>query len=804
MADGSSEVWLADEVLREPFEEGYVEERAVCVTRSGSTSKDVRVFRFTIADGTSAALLLVEGEREDARACLPESRAPRIYREYPLLGSTFLPIEFVLDAKFEPDQERTRVLMGDADKLLLQEALASCVLGVRYAYSKNWLNSHSLARVSKPGTGFDRTDEAETQWWVSQLAALATTLATLPLVECADGRFLPAVSEGDAYADFIVPRLLLDLGEDETSIGRVWPLAAAAIRLCPPRQELAVDWSEIADGWHALGIEVNRITVSELAKWVRDDVKLIDELLVEGDPCEWLARFLDVVGECWSKRAGVEFSAVSRMLPNQNRRLCSHDELRIDDGISSTLKGICLQMGRDVRDQLLLSGFDDLAKTLDLTFLDGAIKTAITTSMTETAVIDEAIRTIQGGLPEDKDYNATTASLQTASIWLASYLWESQGMGGAPLARQIPLLTARGRAARWSPERLMMAPVCTWAESAREFSNAYPPTRVLADIYGGDPNESIPNTVTALVNWGIAIADPLTSDTPVELKDRRLAAMSTESVDGIVVGGQAFSQIALLQPEVLNRCQDGREEARALLGLVLRHIAVNDPEWETERSVQGRKAGSELAVRLNGALWLADLKFRVWVPVLVDDKFIKMPANATTLTDLLDPAWLDKNDAAVRLLSKWFGFDELELRLLGTARDAQTRLELRNGLAKLVESAGADPAVYASLAADLEAQQQRKRDVARCQRFGIAVQEAVKSAIERYGFDLKLIDRGFDYEVTPPASVLEDASTKFEVGPHLLEVKATTSGGARLTPMQAATAARESSRTSYVSSICET
>src|SRR5262245_55265740 len=77
----------------------------------------------------------------------------------------------------------------------------------------------------------------------------------------------------------------------------------------------------------------------------------------------------------------------------------------------------------------------------------------------------------------------------------------------------------------------------------------------------------------------------------------------------------------------------------------------------------------------------------------------------------------------------------------------------------------------------------------------MAVQEAVKLALENYGLKLKLVDRGFDYEVTGlTEDVVEDAATKIEVGPYLLEVKATTKGQARLTPTQAEMASEEASR----------
>ena len=171
-----------------------------------------------------------------------------------------------------------------------------------------------------------------------------------------------------------------------------------------------------------------------------------------------------------------------------------------------------------------------------------------------------------------------------------------------------------------------------------------------------------------------------------------------------------------------------------------------------------------------------------------------MPANSKTLNDLLDPEWLKHNNAAIELLSWRFGFDQLELRLLGIEPDNQKREQLRDGLAKLVEYGGADPSLYSSLAEQLEARQRRQRDIDHFRSLGIGVQEAVKSAMETYNLDLRLVDHGFDYEVTIPDDVLGDVSQRFDVGPYLLEVKATTTGQVRLTPTQAKTASSESDR----------
>jgi hypothetical protein len=77
---------------------------------------------------------------------------------------------------------------------------------------------------------------------------------------------------------------------------------------------------------------------------------------------------------------------------------------------------------------------------------------------------------------------------------------------------------------------------------------------------------------------------------------------------------------------------------------------------------------------------------------------------------------------------------------------------------------------------------------------GLAVQAAVGEALENQGLRVKLVDRGFDFEVTLETGDIADGSLQFEVGRSLVEVKATREGEARLTPLQAATAAAEKER----------
>ncbi len=158
---------------------------------------------------------------------------------------------------------------------------------------------------------------------------------------------------------------------------------------------------------------------------------------------------------------------------------------------------------------------------------------------------------------------------------------------------------------------------------------------------------------------------------------------------GVIVRGAEFSQIALLPREVINHIQDP-EQARALLGLVLMHVAPNDEGWRQRRRVSGFRARENIDVPIRGALWIGDLRSRAWIPIRgEDDKPVaKAAADMSTLRPLLEPSWLDGNDQAIALLTQCFEFDELELRLLGIAPEAQVRV--RQGLARLLESGGAD------------------------------------------------------------------------------------------------------------------
>ena len=162
---------------------------------------------------------------------------------------------------------------------------------------------------------------------------------------------------------------------------------------------------------------------------------------------------------------------------------------------------------------------------------------------------------------------------------------------------------------------------------------------------------------------------------------------------------------------------------------------------------------------------------------------------------MLKPEWLSSNEEAIELLGTCFGFDALELRLLGAAPDRIKRQEIRDSLALVVEYTRGDAGMIADIVKRVEDAQAKAALVSQLQSFGYAVQDAVQRILVDAGLGVKVIDHGYDFEVTADGSPPLDRFTKrLKVGTWWIEVKATTTGEVRLTPLQAETSTRETDR----------
>jgi hypothetical protein len=771
-----------------------VADRTVWVEANAGPPREYRVLRF-VSKTTPAAILIFVLKKvgDEWTFDVPPTELPRMFFKFPIRGGDFLPIDFVIDGHFDVSQERDRVLMRESDRLQIAAALAMLPDAVQWAKQLGCSGTHRMARVAMPLRSFNlELSESDRKWWGSTLTAVATALAAMPIVRTAGGD-LPAIAVAEdqsTHADFVLPRVDLE-SQDELPLERVWRLATWTDDADPPVAELAEEWSNIAGAWATLAVTPSMVTLSELADKARRRGPKLADLAVKVSPREWLSEYFDLVGQVADKH---NWSAAMRsLIPNQNEVLRSpSDSLFRDGGIPAPLKDLSRSLGKDTRDALVDLELLQMGQGVQ-PHAAKLLEMAVPAVLTEDSVLKTCLAELDARLPSGKAIPEQAHELRSGSVRFLQYLWDTRGDAGAELAQQCPVITGDNTASRWDHQKRIMAPASTWNANAQEFSAVYAPARILSEEYVLEGDQKL---VDALVRWGMAFPDPLTVDKPRELKEARLAAISVAgSTDGVSVSEQQFSQVALLPTEVIQRCAADPNLAQQLLGLVLKHIAPQDASWRVKKPIIGHRGTDEVELELILALWLADLKTKAWVPVAGEDGIEQVMAHAGNLGPLLKREWLIENDAAIELLTTWFGFNILELRLLSMTENDESRARLEAVVAKVVQAVGADAAEYESLATEILERRKRAEEKERNRRFGLAVQGAIEKCLRERGLDLDLIDDGYDYDIfIEGIPALETGTQHFRLGDYLLEVKATTSGEVRLTPNQARTAADERTR----------
>ena len=793
---GTSWCFVPEPASEREFMGLHLRVRRFTLTEDDSDPRIFSAIRLRRRQDSLSSLIVVTEEEGGRRhlQVLPKG-FPRIFCRFPISASDFLPINAVIDGRFDLSQDRDRVLMKDSDREQIDEALCLLPVLTQLALCEAWIEGHKLAHVGMPDQAFGEQLDKQNElkgWWRDKLSNITQEISQLRIVQTSKG------PKKASEATFVVPRFRLLEPKDELNFDSVWEVTSGLRDLYLPVRDLASDWSSIVSDWTDLGVQLHRVGLTEIANAVSHEATTLEDLKVAKEPLPWLARFLDLVGQISGQHncTGI----LTNLLPNQNGVLRAPTSLSWDMGIKKDLKDIAFSIGYDVRDRLLLEELAKYCRDATWANLKKLLDNQVTQKLDESAVIKKCIENLNKELPDNKPIATERSKYGQASVDLLKYLWESQGKGATQEAQQCPLVASDNSSIRWTVQRKALAPVSVWHESAKPFAKLYENDRILSEDYISRA-AGTRTLVEALEKWGMAFVDPLCSDEPRELKDGRLKAILVEDEDctNVTVTNVPLSQIAHLPNQLIQRCQNDEDLAKLLLGLTLKHIAISDFSWRDVRELSARRNGTDITIKVFPALWLADLRSKAWVPVRgeKDGQQVVQPvvADAGNLRPLLDPAWLINNDPAVDLLSRFFGFNALELRLLSTVPSKTDRNQVENKLAKIVQALGDDPDKYGQLAADLEAQQEREIRKEKNRKFGLAVQQAVEGHLARRGLHPELIDRGYDYALSLEDPVLDEGTHCFELAAdYLLEVKATTTGEVRLTPAQAQTASRELDR----------
>src|SRR5690606_6325946 len=126
------------------------------------------------SDARAAVLTLVE----NGSLVSPPSEFPRVFVQFPIAGTQFLPIEVVIDGAFTPQQERNGLLMGLDDRALLAEALSVMPKLALRAAQECRIGGHRLAYLAAPDRTFTTEAESgEEEWWRDTVKQVAENVA---------------------------------------------------------------------------------------------------------------------------------------------------------------------------------------------------------------------------------------------------------------------------------------------------------------------------------------------------------------------------------------------------------------------------------------------------------------------------------------------------------------------------------------------------------------------------------------------------------------------------------------------------
>ncbi len=788
------------------LDEFRLQETEVIISGPDKTKHQITAIRI----GKEDAALLVVIDNSGDRNCLvlPRSEFPKLFVRFPIAGTDRLKFKVVLDGQFTPEQERDGILMNQDDEVLISSALAALPSLVRRAVESEWIGAHKLAHLALPRDYFTDKD-SEKEWWKDVVLDITGKVAAQPIITTRKGR-LSAIHGSDVdAASFLIASFNMDEKYD-IECKSIYELAATVNGLHIPDVDIAQDWDMIARDWYRTGVDVKRLGFTELAGWVKNKSQNMAELPIAGDAFIWLAKLLNLAGEL---SGTLTMDAVlNGLIPNQHSKLCGLRGLHVDGGISKEIKDIAHAIGWDLRSELLHTKLYSVLAEPQYRPGRSWIDASIGTSYTESDAINEILDRLDEILKDDKksDSGIDIQYLRAASrlaVFLCKY-YDSD----TQLIRRCPLLTADGTIVRLSSARQILAPVNHWPQTSKAYNDLYPKERLLADDYSDD--EAFRQALQPLIDTGIVIESPLYYGIRTSINDINLLdAIVADKVDvkGVTVPDQTVGQIAFLPTELIQRCGRDKELAKLLLDFVINVAAREDGGWREFCDVTGTREREQIDLHIRKAIWPFELKIRPWVPVQVPSKTenqekggaVALPANESNLRDdLLDLEWLSGNHDAQDLLHEVFGFSRLTLML--DTLEPEKKTETEGDLVELLR----DPEVVKLAIQNPEAvkliskygpdkvqdrleELERQAQMANSNRkFGVAAQEALAEAIRAHGLELELVDKGYDYEVFPGSldGDLEDAPFSFMLGSYFLEIKASTTGDVRLTPLQAQTA----------------
>lgn len=350
------------------------------ICKKSTSGEELLKIAVLIENGVSVALPINITDGKTISVVELSPKIPRIFCDFPLVGSEEIMIPFIVNSSFfNPNEPRSGVYLTDKADLQIEEnktifktAVSLFVKVLDIASKNSWENIHLLAKIKRPKP----FEWLSPSWFSSEVfEPITLQLQITPIVLTESGR-RREIKNTDGKDIVWFPFSAMKEVRDA-----IWQLASTWIPEQIPKKEDLEFWEDIIwDNCARLKLETIAYSVS-----TQGSLEKLGAMLKENPQSTlmWLNDFYAVLtleGAFINEIVNDKYA----IIPNQNGVFKKKSHLSSDDNIDEELKNCLSILNIDCRDYLAHSG----VKT-------GSI--SLNGTKTQQYVIDEINRTLKEG-----------------------------------------------------------------------------------------------------------------------------------------------------------------------------------------------------------------------------------------------------------------------------------------------------------------------------------------------------------------------------------------------------------------------
>lgn len=730
------------------------------------TDSDVIVDRvpITAPEGAMSAIRVSNGPLDVAVQVDSPSRRlidcrgiPTLFLNFPLYDSNLGTCYAINSPQFNVDPNRGFVERS-ADNMEILTALPDLISTLsNILVSEKVANIGKIAHFDMKGLIPERVDYLR-----SCAKRLPQVLADLGIVECSAGLETPKKST------FPSGRYL---GKDVEGLTDL--VHALLIR---GFQSVPIDYLD----WELIAREWGELDFSDLKNYSLQGIVSILPLLASKlqpqDRPAFVGKAIRALYHAHNATHSLPSDIASqKVLLNQSLSLVEPQLASVDNSIPDDLKAIATELGWSIRDQLIHSQLledEETRKFIETGLCPGRPK------LGSREVVTDLWKTYVFKWKENQKQPTYREGLQRFAVWVALNL----GVGAKEILdpEYLPLLCADNQF-RACIDRLdypFLWPKAKWSEPLKKYGQIFYDSGILSVNYiTPRPEEEQDRLLSAFHSLQVAYGNPMLTWAEKSLKLEEATAVGEQSEFRMAVDVKACSDIIGLQ-DMTSAVVGGKDlsKAAAVLEFIFNFVLENDSSWMVPVALDQDRS-------LYPSYWLAVLKTKDWVPSA--DGNHSEPLNDENIERvLLHISPLTLNKSIETFLSKHFDQSPsslLALRLRQVEPSDQ-RMEVIGGLLSL------SPEQSKGVVEKMRKHLENAKDWQINNILGKTIEKVVSKGFEEMGFRTRWTGIGSDLAVV---GLLDQVGELLVFDPTrsgseiLIEVKATTSNGIRMSLAQA-------------------